>query len=739
MQFRVILILLFLSLWAVISAQEVPREQIQARVVNQRYEISFKVPVDDTPGGFLIRENSCYDVFIFARAAGSDEWFNLRALVGNYLGVNDGSEQYVLWEPVLDYRKMAKYDFRVLAVNRKYLPENYIYSQTEQVGLLNAWSDYANARYQISGQPASFRVPIALPAGEYEVKLFDGNTLKNTLTANITHFTLIELPMNPLQGWLTLSAKDLTGVNYTVLGKNYSSVDKLLLPAGSYEVQATWPSFIGNRDSLVTLQVEDGKTTTHQFDFPRGYLTLSSDQPGTTYRLNGRGFAAGENFPLPPGVYTVNASFAGENELLARYILEEKITLSQGEQIRRELKFPIGRMTLTSNESRINYLINGVSFGTVKDLRLPPGQYTVTALLPDPQTIQPYLVQSVRLEVTADQLTREDFPVRYSRLTITSNLKNVSYRIDSREYTEVKDLKLIAGSHTIKAQPPLPYLEIVEEVELAPDVFTPLKYKFKKDKQLLAQERRREFGLHFYSMPLGVIEANQYFNLEKEGGDYSYDLSSKAFSVTGFQLRAINIAENEARRPYSVNYPKFHYGMGALDKIIYAKEDSDGRDNFIIDWFMLNAGFTHLSRGGRFYGQFDLAGMFSSQQPLTKEIGSSMYVSDFDVDKDKKEHSTSIWDLQFGAEARYQLGFRLTKMIYLNLRFGARYQEKMSGGWYDKSEVANWLDNYNAQTPNEVSGSGFPERNASLENLSFFVGFGLDNGLFHEFGSLFAD
>lgn len=255
------------------------------------------------------------------------------------------------------------------------------------------------------------------------------------------------------------------------------------------------------------------------------------------------------------------------------------------------------------------------------------------------------------------------------------------------------------------------------------------------NQQLLKAERRQEYVWHFALMPLANFEANHHFALES-GGENMYNPHHNALSVSGFRFKAINLWQREASQPNSVTYPAFMAGASLLDKAVFSWEtpspvlEDEGKQKstdlgILIDLASVNLGVAQLSSGGLLHGQLEVAGHYGFQRPLQSEIGYYSYVSSF---SEGKERTYRIWDGQWGAEARLQLGVRIAKHNYLNLHAGTRYQQPLGGNWYANQDISDWMLE-DAALPTPSIPVGAPSRNAAFEGWGFHVGIGIETGV----------
>ena len=176
-------------------------------------------------------------------------------------------------------------------------------------------------------------------------------------------------------------------------------------------------------------------------------------------------------------------------------------------------------------------------------------------------------------------------------------------------------------------------------------------------------------------------------------------------------------------------------GASLLDQAVFTWEADSLDSGILLDLASFSAGVTHLSPGGLLHAQLDLVGHFSYQKPLLTQIGYYSYVNAF---KEGDSRSYSVWDYQWGGEARVQFGIRLAQYNYLNLHLGARYQQALGGNWYSNNDIAAWMTE-NGPQPSPSSPPGAPSRNAAFEGFSFYAGIGLETNLIPSLLGLLLD
>lgn len=463
------------------------------------------------------------------------------------------------------------------------------------------------------------------------------------------------------------------------------------------------------------------QTSSHSFDFQFGYLALSSNQANISYAINGKRFSAVDNIALPAGRYDVSATYPEQNALLKNYVISVSLEIKPAVTTKHLFEFQIGKLTLASSENGTIYTINGSNFNSVNELPLRAGQYQVSAILPKDKTGSPDFFIKKDVVIIADQVTKpENFSFTNGWLTLTSNIPGVTYTMYNVAYPEVKDLKLRPGYHVFFALPPKPYEVFTDIVYLEPNEHKNVPVEFIRTKEIIAADRRVEFGHHFKNVILAVTEVNHYFTLDKSGNSgLAYKPLGNGISISGLRFRAWPLSSKETDLLYDIKYPQAYLGFGLCDQLIIANDTDSGQTGLIFDFISINAGLTHISKSGLFYGQMDLIGYWSIQPDLYKKLGN---------DENVREPVEESYN-QFAGEIKCQLGCRLFKYNYLHLNLGARVQGPSWDNW-KTDDLSTWL-NVNSSAQQSPSKESFlPKTNSMFDGLSFYIGIGLDNSLF---------
>ena len=430
------IVVFILAATAFLSAQEFTSQDYSIAIVNNRYEINYIIPTNDSETG------DYFDVFIFARSSGG-EWIRLKALFGDYRHVKGYYSHMVRWEPVFDFMKLQKYEFRIYAVNRKFLPATYRYEDVNEVGTLNLYSDLDDTSYKISGQPAFFRLDPALPAGDYEVEIYKGEKRRNQKMITVDHMRLTDVDMTPVEGYLTLSSNIPEAVFY-VNGDCYPGETEIILPVGMHQVWASVTSPVtGTYDSAIQdIWIENQRNHSQHFELDYGYLTVTSNEPKTQFMINGKKLGKVQNLLLPVGIYGVEAFLPVSGAATFRPSKQEEMLVTKDETNKRSLNFEKGKLTLTSNLPGVTFLVDGIAYGNVENLSLYTGTHRIIAI-PEPNS---------------------------------------------------------------------PYQQFQEDITLSKEEKTHTMF-FEKTDEIRTLEKRREFGLYFENDILGAVVLNNYYKL----------------------------------------------------------------------------------------------------------------------------------------------------------------------------------------------------------------------------------
>lgn len=618
------IVVFILAATAFLSAQEFTSQDYSTAIVNNRYEINYTIPTNDRETG------DYFDVFIFARPSGG-VWTRLRALFGEYRHVQGYYSHKVRWEPVFDYMKLQKYEFRIYAVNRKFLPATYSYNDVNEVGTLNLYSDLDDMSYKISGQPAYFRLDPALPAGDYEVEIYKGEKRRNLKTIAVGHMQLTDVDMTPVEGYLTLSSNIPKAVYY-VNGDSYPGETEIILPVGMHQVWASVTSPVtGTYNSLIQgVRIEKQKNHTQHFEFDYGFLTV------------------------------------------------------------------------TSNEPKTQFMINGKKLGKVQNLLLPAGIYSVEAFLPVSSAATFCSSKQEEMLVTKDETSKRAFNFEKGKLTLTSNLPGVTFLVDGVAYDNVENLSLYTGTHRIIAipEPGSPYQQLQEDITLSTEEKTHTMF-FEKTDEIRTLEKRKEFGLYFENDVLGAVVLNNYFKLgtAKANPLDQYEPIGLGVSVTGVRINTLSPS-------YEAKYPRLYLGFGLLDEFIAVQGGPEESWGNMLDILTVSGGIVTISKRAGFFSSLDVTGSMSFEYPYLTRKDGYIYASMVEIDKDGMRSFTTFYP-ELGVKAKLRLGWRIAKGNYLYLNLGVRHMEEYEGYWYDESQLLDWRDN----------GGSFPELSACQDCL----------------------
>ena len=201
-------------------------------------------------------------------------------------------------------------------------------------------------------------------------------------------FLVFAQPTASANGYLLLQS-NLPGVRYQINGREYSEVQYLPLPPGSYEVRAFAANPVtGTFEQTRLLEVGPGETTDERFDFDHGNLSLSSNESYARFAIAGVPLEKVIELPLPPGTYTVSATLPRAVTGFGDYQISRSVTLEAGQHLNLPLDFSYGSATIRSSLEDTKYLIDGVAKNRVNKLKLPLGEHRYTAFPPAPYDSQ---------------------------------------------------------------------------------------------------------------------------------------------------------------------------------------------------------------------------------------------------------------------------------------------------------------------------------------------------------------
>ncbi len=567
------------------------------------------------------------------------------------------------------------------------------------------------------------------PLTKYSFRVFAVNT--KYVPADYSYLNAKEIGL--LNLW-----SELDGVSYHINGESASFSLPVPLPVGEYQAAIMQGNKTRNQKSVLIkpMQLTEVNLTPRE-----GYLTLTANEEGVVYKVNGKSYNKVERLLLKEDMYNLEAILqnaqTGAHKQTAQIMIRDKADTTYA------FRFEFGRLTLTSSETYVQYIVNDKQLSSVTDLPLPAGTYTVRAVVPaGKNSLEQTLEASLRVET--GKTTRHNFIFDFGLLSLEADKPDVIYNINGKvNLTDVKNLKVSPGKYHVTATYRVPFEPETKEISVAEGQVTTARFRFSLSKEGRAAERRHQYGMHFAASaaPAGYVSLIHFFDFDKEGSGElwggtpsaeNYNSVGNALAISCFRLNAMNIVVNESDNPYTVDYPQLYLGLGLLDQAVLFKSSDNQEMGYLFDWGMVSAGFTDLTRSGVFYDKFEIKAIASGQIPHNHETENNIFVSKFYSSR----RTYDIWNqFQFAAEAKLQFGVRLASMNYLFLNVGARYQEEMRGKWYNKAEVENWQNDSNAQIPDPVDDESIQELRPGFEGLKFMLGIGLENDLVNKLSS----
>ena len=657
-----LILLAGLPLWA----QELTDFDIHR--VNQRYEITYKLG--------LYSWGERYDVFFFGRPNDNSAWFKLQALVGQYCNVEGGKSYKVLWEPILDLRENRSYQFRIFAVNHRYLGRNYDYNKIYQIGLVYPTSNYQDVSYLINGEEMNSSVPVALPVGIYEFGIAKDQVLRGYREVELEAFSYIE----------------------------------------------------------------------PELEFQDGSITLTCSEPGSTIKIDGKSQNRVENLKIPIGYHQIEVIPPADLQAIGIRSFTETIEIGKFENVVREFRFPYGKLSLSSNEEKVEYWINETHYSRIQDMKLNPGTYVVKARLVTYSTQNLKLsVHKLELEETFNIVPGSDikhkFEFKYGYLTLKNHLIGNRYIVDLDSLTiPPNDLKLLTGDHNYEVLPPEPYTPIKESFHLEEGDRYVKTLSYVKDKELIRKLRRQDFYRTFKKI-ITQYGIEHYFALDRDSADNSSKVknSSSGSLATGLSISGyiINTVTRNSDYSYAhlIKYPTFHFSLGLIDKVSVTYAHPSKQLVLTYDWLSVGMGISHINRAGTVFGTWETKLLLGGQNPLYRKISVDgieyKFVREFEDyvpgedDSDSKPDRYIIQSsyVQPAVESNLQCGFYAGSIGFVYLYGGVRYQEDFGGEWYKNEDIKLW--DAGGEKPNAVNLSEFPTHNAIYDGLTFKLGIGL--------------
>jgi len=270
---------------------------------NERYKIQL--------GSSVSRFNIRADLYVFYRLRNTTTWYKARTLLGRYLNItNSNIEEQLYWDPVFDFQPWGEYEFKLYLVNLAAVNPGYDYNQTNSVGLLSPIDINTSYGTEVNGHRFYTNTgPIALPAGSYNVSLFDGSVSLARKSVNVEAFGNSSISREELVGTLNIVCNNpaiLISAGTTQLRADAG----MGFPVGMMSILATLPQKSVVYPAITRtydVVIRAGEPTNLWIDIPAGRLMIKSDLEGGSYSIDGNKYVLVDGMLLSPGRYEIHA------------------------------------------------------------------------------------------------------------------------------------------------------------------------------------------------------------------------------------------------------------------------------------------------------------------------------------------------------------------------------------------------------------------------------------------------
>lgn len=398
---KIVFLAIFLVLFGGIFGQEI--RDFESRYFKQRYEFKLSLPTANW--------NSNYDLFIFAREKGAQSYFKANVIMGEYRNLPTGwGRLTVFWDPFLDSRSPADYEFRIYAVPLKFTTADYRYMSVGQVGEVKFLSKLKNVYYEMAGNRLKNGDVLALPSGSYEVNVFQDKRLISKNTVSVPAFDTIAADLSPGSGSLKLTSA-LSGTLYAIDDSDFSSQDSYQLTPGRYVVHAKAEQANTDYPALTaqtTVEIKQDQQSQHFFEFPHGILNLETDLAKTVYVIQGKSYNWVRGMMLKPGSVTVLATNK-QNPTLMKQNLSSNLGIRKGGTTTHKFNFrdKWGTLRIIYSKEMPALTINGVSVAPNTEFDLPEGTYRVQATFSGSKKVESGPLEVIPKVVTTFNLDDE--------------------------------------------------------------------------------------------------------------------------------------------------------------------------------------------------------------------------------------------------------------------------------------------------------------------------------------------
>jgi len=176
-----------------------------------------------------------------------------------------------------------------------------------------------------------------------------------------------------------------------------------------------------------------------------GVLRLYSNQSGAVYRIGGKDLLTTDLLALPVGNYQVSL-LQGSTEIETR-----TVGILPFRVLEEDLSPRYGNLRLSSSVSGALYAVGTGEFSNQTSYRLKIGTHNVRVSVPQSNSAYPPLSSQADLLVEENKETVYRFEIPYGSLDLNSDLEQVSYQVQGKDFQEVRGMMLQPGSLEVRA------------------------------------------------------------------------------------------------------------------------------------------------------------------------------------------------------------------------------------------------------------------------------------------------
>jgi len=306
-------------------------------------------------------------------------------------------------------------------------------------------------------------------------------------------------------------------------------------------------------------------------------------------------------------------------------------------------------------------------------------------------------------------------------ISLKSNIKETVYRIGTyaKEYSGAQPIVVPVGKWNVLAKNKNGVQTLDRDLTVSP--FQIAQYKFSFETGNTSDFRSQQIYFAKYMNSAFLLPVTFYGFLKTDPAvSYLKGVSFCLKKSTGTSFEYQNKLK-----------PSMMFGLGFLDNAMLLQGYTHGvkKIGMSVDYLAANAGF--IVPVTKYRGYLGLGGhaALSYQSAVFPEytLNGTTYsfVNKFDS---STTGNRMIWHsspISYSADGYAKIGVKITKSWYLSGSLGLRWVNWMSGQWYRKNEVQEWVDEAMYSIPSPVSVSGLPSTNALLMGTSLYFNLAL--------------